>query len=66
MKITEIQIKDYRLVLRDNGWYYSQQGLILIEDGDVDVYLSKVFKMNEEDDKVKNLRIKLDTHYGKN
>lgn len=49
--ITEEQVKQYRLVKRDNGWYYSEQGLILTEDCDVRRYLSKVRELNAIDDK---------------
>lgn len=50
--LTEEQIKYYRLEYR-NGWYYSRQGLVLTDDENENVrrYLSKVFKLNEIDDK---------------
>lgn len=64
-RLSDREIKDYRLVLRDNNWYYSQHGLILTEDIDKEYYLSKVFKMNEHDDNIESLKIKLETHYGK-
>lgn len=50
--LTQEQIKHYRLTER-NGWYYSEQGLVLTDDENENVrsYLSKVFKLNEIDDK---------------
>lgn len=50
--LTKEQVKIHRLTER-NGWYYSQQGLILTDDENENVndYLSKVFKLNEIDDK---------------
>jgi hypothetical protein len=36
-----------------NGWYYSQQGLILTDDENENIrgYLSEVYRLNEIDDK---------------
>lgn len=64
-RLSDKEVKDYRLVIRDNGWYHSQQGLILTENMDKESYLSKVFKMNEHDDNTENLKVKFETHYGK-
>ena len=52
VKITQEQIQKYRLTER-NGWYHSQQGLVLTDDKNENTrdYLSKVFKLNEIDDK---------------
>lgn len=50
--LTAEQIKHYRLEYK-NGWYYSRQGLVLTDDENENIrrYLSKVFKLNEIDDK---------------
>jgi hypothetical protein len=50
--LTEEQIKHYKLENR-NGWYYSQQGLILTDDENENIrgYLSEVYRLNEIDDK---------------
>lgn len=50
--LTEEQIKHYRLEYI-NGWYYSKQGLVLTdgENENVRSYLSKVYRLNEIDDK---------------
>ena len=56
--MTDEEVKNYRLIF-SNGWYYSQQGLILTEDCDKRRYLSKVFIMNEFDDKFQTLKNKV-------
>lgn len=51
MKITKEIKTNYKLKEMQCGWYISKQGLILTEDCDVRRYLSKVFKLNEIDEK---------------
>ena len=50
--LTEEQLNQYRLEYK-NGWYYSKQGLVLTDDKNENVrrYLSKVYTLNEIDDK---------------
>jgi hypothetical protein len=52
VSLTKEQIENYRLTEK-NGWYYSEQGLVLTDDENENVkdYLSKVFKLNEIDDR---------------
>lgn len=58
MKITEEIKTNYKLTEISNGWYRSIQGLILTEDCNIRNYLSKVFLLNEIDER--NYKIKDD------
>jgi hypothetical protein len=53
--MTEEEIEKYRLTSMSNGWYRSQQGLIFMPGDYKRAYLSKVFKMNEQDDNTNKL-----------
>jgi hypothetical protein len=56
--ITEEIKTKYNLTKLNCGWYISKQGLILTEDCNIKNYLSKVFKLNEIDER--NSKVKED------
>jgi len=58
MKIIEEIKTNYKLTEMSNGWYISTQGLVLTEDCNRRGYLSKVFLLNEIDER--NYKIKED------
>lgn len=48
--MTDEEIEKYRLTPMSDYWHRSQQGLIFILEYYKRDYLSKVFKINEQDD----------------
>lgn len=53
--MTDEEIEKYRLRPMSDGWYISRRGLIFIPGDYKRAYLSKVFKMNEQDDIINKL-----------
>ena len=52
----EEEIETYRLRPMSDGWYISRRGLIFMPGDYKRAYLSKVFKMNEQDDNINKLK----------